>query len=374
MDNSAIYEKIINYIKSEIKSGSYAVDERLPTEAELSKMFNTSRTTVIKAMDILNTEGIIYRIQGKGSFVADVSKGTRSSSLKIVSMILPFKKEEKPRIEELYFIRGAESFLKEEGYFLMVHYVNDDPKEETDIIRKCRKDMSDGIIVYPTTVANNITVIYDLLLDNYPIVFIDKNVDNLSVTCVQSDNMKGGYEATKYLLERGYDVVYYVSDVRIDTVSSIRDRFYGYCRALKEAGKILDDAFNFSGYAMQGMEYRPRNYEDRPEVYESMIRTAIDSNPGKRVAMFTCNDAEALSLIKAARGLGVDMPEAFGIMGFDDSDVAVHSPIPITTMKQNFYKIGKLSAQAVIEKIKGIREQNGNIFVDVKVVQRQSTR
>lgn len=63
------------YIKEElldrIKAGKYSPGEKIPTELELCKDFDVSRTTVRAALNQLTMEGYLNRIQGKGTFVAE---------------------------------------------------------------------------------------------------------------------------------------------------------------------------------------------------------------------------------------------------------------------------------------------------------------
>ncbi|MDY0404599.1 GntR family transcriptional regulator [Virgibacillus sp. 179-BFC.A HS] len=63
------------YIKEElldrIKSRKYLPGEKIPTELELCKDFDVSRTTVRTALNQLTLEGYLNRIQGKGTFVAE---------------------------------------------------------------------------------------------------------------------------------------------------------------------------------------------------------------------------------------------------------------------------------------------------------------
>ncbi|TQS72201.1 GntR family transcriptional regulator [Ornithinibacillus gellani] len=63
------------YIKEEllnrIKTNKYKKGDKIPTEHELCKDFNVSRTTVRTALNQLTLEGYLVRQQGKGTFVAD---------------------------------------------------------------------------------------------------------------------------------------------------------------------------------------------------------------------------------------------------------------------------------------------------------------
>ena len=65
-----LYFQLKMLIQDEIKSGSYSADSPIPTEMELSQMFDISRTTVRQAISDLVKEGRLYRIKSKGTFVA----------------------------------------------------------------------------------------------------------------------------------------------------------------------------------------------------------------------------------------------------------------------------------------------------------------
>lgn len=65
-----LYMRIQEYITAKIKSGAWTEGSLLPTEAELSRQFGCSRITVTTALRELVKDGVIYRIQGKGTYVS----------------------------------------------------------------------------------------------------------------------------------------------------------------------------------------------------------------------------------------------------------------------------------------------------------------
>ena len=69
-----MYMRIQQYIRTQIESGEWPADSPVPTEAELMEKFNVSRITVTTALRELVKEGLIYRIQGKGTYVAKQEK------------------------------------------------------------------------------------------------------------------------------------------------------------------------------------------------------------------------------------------------------------------------------------------------------------
>ncbi|MEG1482432.1 GntR family transcriptional regulator [Clostridium sp.] len=71
---AAKYKEIAEVIERNIKSKIYDDKKKLPTEEELMKEFESSRNTIRKAIDILVSEGHIYRVQGSGVFIRETSK------------------------------------------------------------------------------------------------------------------------------------------------------------------------------------------------------------------------------------------------------------------------------------------------------------
>lgn len=61
----SVKESIISLIEDE----TYEKDEMIPSERELCTNYNVSRITIRKAIDELTSEGYLYKIHGKGTFV-----------------------------------------------------------------------------------------------------------------------------------------------------------------------------------------------------------------------------------------------------------------------------------------------------------------
>ncbi|TCP30968.1 GntR family transcriptional regulator [Scopulibacillus darangshiensis] len=65
----ALYSSLKEKLLNSIKNGTYKEGDQLPTESELSKKYQVSRTTVRLALQQLEIEGFILKKQGKGTFV-----------------------------------------------------------------------------------------------------------------------------------------------------------------------------------------------------------------------------------------------------------------------------------------------------------------
>ena len=69
-----LYYQLKEILKEEIDVGKFKPGERIPSENELSTMLGISRNTSQQAIADLVSEGILYRVQGKGTFVAEKKK------------------------------------------------------------------------------------------------------------------------------------------------------------------------------------------------------------------------------------------------------------------------------------------------------------
>lgn len=65
-----LYYQVMRSLKEDILSGRFSSEDKLPSEAELTQVFKVSRVVVRQALRILEGEGLIVRIKGKGTFVA----------------------------------------------------------------------------------------------------------------------------------------------------------------------------------------------------------------------------------------------------------------------------------------------------------------
>jgi GntR family transcriptional regulator len=68
--STPLYHQIRDFLRDELQNGEFKPGERIPSEAELSARYRVSRITVKQAIQSLVQEGLLYRMQGKGTFVA----------------------------------------------------------------------------------------------------------------------------------------------------------------------------------------------------------------------------------------------------------------------------------------------------------------
>ncbi len=70
-DGVPIYRQIVNQVKYLIASGQLETDEELPAIRMLAQHLSVTPNTVVKAYGMLESEGIVYKRRGSGTFVAN---------------------------------------------------------------------------------------------------------------------------------------------------------------------------------------------------------------------------------------------------------------------------------------------------------------
>lgn len=226
--NVPLYQQIVHSVKKCIDSKELKENDKLPSEHEICKEYSLSRTIVRVALDILEREGYIYKIKGKGTYVSspriyqDLSELSRfyddmtNLGKTPVSKILYAKVEEPNEL-----VRGKMNLAKGELVFKLVwiRYGNKEPLIYETI--HLNYDMVQGIETKDLTTKK----LYDVLADEFGIKAIQSK--ELFYPC------KITYLESKYLMlsegELGMKVertIYNGSRVLEYTQSTVRgDRF-----------------------------------------------------------------------------------------------------------------------------------------------------
>lgn len=172
---------------------------------------------------------------------------------------------------------------------------------------------------------------------------------------VDVDNVKGGYLATKHLIDAGCkNIVTITGDLKLQ---SGRDRLDGYEKALIGAGMKVDDELIIHG------DYTQLKAE---ELTRQLLRRKI-----KFDGIFAANDLSAMGVINLLLQNGTSVPEQVKVVGFDDSPIAVKNQPSITTIRQPIRELGAQVAATLLAILDG--QDVDDRVLDVKLIKRQST-
>lgn len=354
-----LYQQLKESIIEQIRRGELQPGDRVPSENELARRASVSRMTTKQALTELARDGWVYRIRGKGTFVASALPTSERKLPRAVGIFVPHLNN--PYATRI--ILGVEAELAKEGYHLIFRS-GGTPQAEVASVRDLLDAGIAGLIVWPAPGEYINQELVRLRLAHFPIVLVDRYLRGLQVDCAQSDNLRGGYIATKHLLDLGHRHIAYAARF-FSNVTSVEERHLGYQAALQEAGIQPQDQYVWViPVVVDWTEWLKDHLTRYPEV----------------TAIFCENDSIAVELISSAAILGIRVPEDLSVVGFDDADRMDQAQVPLTTVRQDAAGLGKTAARLLIERIQraergdasspdGIRQ----VLLPVELVRRAST-
>lgn len=361
-----IYEEI----KKDIETHKYGPNDQLPTEVELARTFEVSVITSKRALSELQRDGLIYRKRGKGTFVRprcstaveEPTSRTNGIGSNMVSIVLPSQGH-----GFTGYIRGAADFLNKNGYYLSVHSTEQSLEDLTVYLWGLRTEGMRSIIYYPQNHLQDWEILMSLHFNQCSVITIDQQLPGLPIASVVSDNFSGGQSIVTRLIELGHRRIAYISSTRIKGTSTIRDRFFGYCSALQEHGIPVDPNITIFDYVMGSTAIGSTNEKFTKDLLHRMMALNV-------TAIVAEHDFLAFELMKAALNSSIKVPEALSIVGFDDLELSAHLPIPLTTVKQSFYDIGRKAAEIALQAIElGTLPEAQKHIIPVSLIERSST-
>jgi LacI family transcriptional regulator len=98
------------------------------------------------------------------------------------------------------------------------------------------------------------------------------------------------------------------------------------------------------------------------------------SNTYRPDAIFATGDMAAISLIRAVKDLGMEIPSDLAVIGIDNIDISSQIDPPLTTIAQPFYEMGVLAANRLIERIRKNNCLEDYVrLIDPSIIIRKST-
>ncbi|GHD32795.1 LacI family transcriptional regulator [Streptomyces galbus] len=185
------------------------------------------------------------------------------------------------------------------------------------------------------------------------VVVVDSDAGD-RYTVVDTDQAGGTRAAVQHLLDLGHDTVWHLAGPE-DSFAAQR-RTDAWRAVLTEAGRVPPPL-------IQGDWSTESGYRAGRELARRQDCTAV----------FVANDQMALGLQHALHEHGRRVPEDVSVVGFDDIPEAAHFSPPLTTVHQDFAKVGRLCVRAALRKVRGEGAERGTTLVPTRLVVRAST-
>ena len=187
-----------------------------------------------------------------------------------------------------------------------------------------------------------------------PVFFLDTYVPTVTFDTVISDGYYGMYMMTRYLIDQGHRRIGFVGNA--DSTSSIMDRFWGYRKALREAGIAFQPEWEIPDREIKGRLF------DKIELPE----TVLDA--------YACNcDLTAHRLIQTLEEEGYAVPQQVSVVGFDNFlPMGTAMDDRITSYEVNMTRMAETCVKSLIRKIKHKKYVSGIQIVTGKIVLKKS--
>lgn len=353
-----IYEEIKEYLTRLIYENKDVPNYLLPSENQLAVKFSTTRITAKRALNELQDEGYILRRHGKGSFInPSIADLSHVQPNEFVCMLLP-------NIRSSFIasiVKGAKEYCARFGYTLLLMVESENRLNELNLVTEIVKRGIKGILVFPNSKVNYNKDLLLLALKNFPIVFVDRYMDELDVSSVSSIHEEAGRLAVNALLNRGCKRIGFIS-VPSNAGSSVRERITGYENAHTDNGMLIH-----RDYLMKISKYDP--------YIDEKICAYLAEHPDLD-GLLTYGDIIGIHVYKAVKKLGIKVPDTLQIIFLDDeySQYADVLPFSPSCIIQQSEEIGKQAATCLVNYITGKSKHDEKIQLHYQFIERGSTR
>ena len=230
-------------------------------------------------------------------------------------------------------IKGAQDRAWEDGNTLMTVDTGGDVELESAAIETMLSHQVRGILY--TAMYHRELDVPQGALETRTVTLNARDISGRT-PCVIPDEEKGGYDATRVLLDAGHSRIGMINIQPEERIPAARDRRRGFERALTEAGIALEPTL-----------VRPGEGIHRSGYDGARALLALEEPV---TAIFCGNDRTALGAYQALDELGLTIPEDVSIVGFDDQDVLRDYFHPmLTTVQLPFLEMGDRAAALVLD-------------------------
>jgi len=352
------HRRVYDHLLASIQSGSLKPGDRLPSEAELGKIFEASRITVAKAVHDLQRMGLVTRRPGAGTHVLGEHKpsgrtfGLLIPELGLTEIFEPIcngmMRAQFARPDALLWGNSSAS-------------VEDSAEAAEQMVESFIEKKVAGVFFAPLeltsekdTANRRIARMLDraqipfVLLDRCYLPYPERSHHDL----VGVDNRRAGYIATAHLLQHGARRLVFVGEER--AANTVDARITGFYEALRAHGTWPDWEPVWRGSSAD----------------EAFVRRILES--ARPEGIVCANDLTAARLMQVLIGLGVQIPHEVRIVGMDDVRYASLLPVPLTTIHQDCAGIGAVAMATMMERLARPKLPIRDVLVPVKIVVRRS--
>ncbi|MEI6715108.1 MAG: GntR family transcriptional regulator [Verrucomicrobiota bacterium] len=357
------HRSISQQLQTEIASGKYGAGGKLPSESKLVERFNVSRPTIDRALRDLQTDGLIERKAGSGTYVRNSQSGalnTRQLGLLIPGLgsteifeLICGELASLARVHEYSLLLGGPNTGPQDGDSNLDH--------ATELCSHFIDRKVSGVFFAPFELRREKEGASQRLAERLrqagiAVVLLDRDLVSFprrsDFDLVNIDNFAGGYLLAEHLIKLGAKRIAFVA--RPFSAPSVDTRIAGVREAL--ARFHIDTTRNWVQFG------------DPADI--KFTRNLSAGNPWD--AIICANDHTAAVLMRSLEQQKVRVPRDIKVVGFDDVKYATLLGVPLTTIHQPCRDIALSAFRAMLERIAEPILPARNILLSPSLIVRES--
>ena len=236
-------------------------------------------------------------------------------------------------LSDMFYValaRGIQQALHAHGYGLLLNLMMDSQQRDTLQHQWVRSQAVDGLILVGGAEVDP-TMLREIATENTPCVLISQQpVEGIPhVGSVTVGLSHGARQVARTLAERGHRRIGFLGSELPDPVLT------AFRTELQTLGSGLPDAC---------VTLAGRTSEEGAQVMRQML-----AGPDRPTAVFARTDTLALGALRAAKQLGVRVPEELSLVGHDDLSAAEWTDPPLTTVRVDCLELGQAAARMLVQ-------------------------
>lgn len=290
---------------------------------EAAEMLHYSPNAIARAMALQRTDKIAYLICKKGATILD----------------------------EFYagICDGIMRTANRSDFQLLVSTEEDWPLT----VSTAQSKQIEGVILGGNAQPSLVSELQD---QHVAVVLVNNRIAGFDLPCVVADEASGVRQAVELLIGRGHRRIAMLAG-RV-TPYVIGERYRAFLECMKEHGLQVGPA---------DVKMCDANVDGATEAATELL-----SRPDRPTAVFCANDVVAAGTFKAARRLGLHLPEDLAVVGFDDSSVCSMLEPELTSVNINTRRMGELCVERLTALLEGEKQVPRLTVVPTELIIRRS--
>jgi DNA-binding LacI/PurR family transcriptional regulator len=325
-----------------------------PSIADVASFARVSHQTVSRVLNDNPSVGDLTRARVlaaidqlgyRPNIAARALASGRSKTLGVVAM-------DTSRYGPVSTLYGFQLAAQQHGYFVSVVAVHSvDRQSVRDAVRRLTSQSVEGMaVIAPFASAHDALA---SMPTGIPMVAVEGD-PGAEMSVVTVDQVAGARLATEHLLRAGHGTVFHVAGP--PEWLEARGRTAGWRAALEDAGADVTPPLTGDWTARSGYQ----------------AGQVLSQIPDAR-AIFVANDQMALGVLRALHERGRRVPEDVAVVGFDDTPESAYFIPPLTTVRQDFQRVGRAAVQLLVGQLGTGDKSQERVVIDPELVCRESS-